>query len=319
MKFCKHCGSQIPDDAVCNCPGAVAERQGQGGYQAPYQQQQQVYYQQPVYAAAGQGKSFGQKLVEPFTLYFKNPKKAVNNRIKDKDFITPLIYIATLFIILIGVCCCVYGIHAAKGVVIPGEDSIKVDTTDVNPNDMTSVMKAMTAMSAAAGVSQSVDFNFGLCVLAAFILTVGMCAAYVLSRFIITMAIGKKPVNPGDVFINGMISFGVNSIIPLVLMIVGGLFYMLTSLVGAMFFIAAAVWYIIANVLELKDNVDYETNGFVKLLVTALVIGAFTALFFLLYQAMFAMNVKVVDVTPESLTSNYGKYSSYGSYGSFRY
>ena len=35
MKFCKHCGNQIPDDAVCNCPGAVAERQAQGGYQQP--------------------------------------------------------------------------------------------------------------------------------------------------------------------------------------------------------------------------------------------------------------------------------------------
>ena len=61
MKFCKHCGNQIPDNAVCNCPGAVAERQqNQGGYQ------------QPQYAAPRQGKSFGQKLIEPFTLYFKN-------------------------------------------------------------------------------------------------------------------------------------------------------------------------------------------------------------------------------------------------------
>ena len=265
MKFCKHCGNQIPDNAVCNCPGAVAERQqNQGGYQQPGYQQ--PGYQQPQYAAPRQGKSFGQKLIEPFTLYFKNPKQAVDNRIKDKDVFTPLIYIGALFMLLMGVTSCVYGIHAAKGVQIPGEK----DT----------------------GKTGVIDYNFGLCVLAAFILVLGMCAAYVLSRFIITMALGKKPVNAGDVFMGGFISFGVNSIIPMALMVIGGLFYMATSLVGVLFFIVAAIWYISANLIELKDTIDPAKNGFVKLLVIAMVIGTFTALFFLLYQAMFAMNVK---------------------------
>ena len=282
MKFCKHCGNQIPDNAVCNCPGAVAERQqNQGGYQQPGYQQpgyQQPGYQQPQYAAPRQGKSFGQKLIEPFTIYFKNPKQAVDNRIKDKDFLTPLIYIAALFIIVLGACSCIYGCCAVKGVLVPGNE----------------------------GVGKGwVNFNFGLTLLAAFILTLGLATAYVMSRFVILIVCGKKPANAGDLLLNSLISFGVNSIIPMGLILVGGLFYMATSMIGWMFFILATIWYVAACLLEIKDDFDTNKNAFVRLLIVGLVTGVMVALFFLLYQGMFAMNVRKVTVSVSSFYNIY--------------
>lgn len=262
MKFCKHCGNQIPDNAVCNCPGAVAERQqNQGGYQQPGYQQ--PGYQQPQYAAPRQGKSFGQKLIEPFTIYFKNPKQAVDNRIKDKDFLTPLIYISVLFIIMLGVKCCIYGHEAVKGKPV-------------------------------------IDFNFGLTLLAAFIAVIALAVVYVISRFVILIVCGKKPVNSGELMLSSLISFGVNSIVPMCIILIGGLFYMATSMLAYMFFAVAAVWYIAAGLLEIKDEFDPNGNPFVRLLMVGLIVGVLLALYILLYKGLYEMNVRTINVLSNS-------------------
>lgn len=279
MKFCKHCGNQIPDNSVCNCPGAVAERQAQSGYP---QQPQQPVYQQPGYPGQPyppqpqpqrQGKNFGQKLIEPFTIYFKDPTKAVRNRINDKDFLTPLIYISLLFIIMLGVKCCIYGTEAVKG-------------------------------------RPLIDYNFGFTILAAFICTVALCAAYVLSRFLILIVCGKKPVNAGEIMLGSLISFGVNSLVPMGIILIGGLFYMATSLIASMFFAVAVVWYIAAGLLEIKDDFDPNGNKFVRLLMAGLIIGVFVALYFLLYRGMFAMNVRAVNNVISTSSLNGGGISS---------
>ncbi len=280
MKFCKHCGSQIPDNAVCNCPDAVAERQAaqNGVRQQPsagsyprtggYPQQQQPggypqtggYPQQPGGYQPNpprQGKNFGQKLIEPFTIYFKDPTKAVKNRINDKDFLTPLIYISVLFLVVLGVSNCIYGTEAVKG-------------------------------------KPYIDYNFGFVILAAFISVIALCVAYVISRFLILIVCGKKPVNAGDIMLGSFISFGVNSIIPMGIMLVGGLFYMATSMLAYMFFALATVWYIAAGLLEIKDDFDPKGNVFLRLLMAALMIGTFVALYFLLYRGLFVMNVRAV-------------------------
>ncbi len=304
MKYCKHCGSQIPDNAVCNCPDAVAERQAAqnvvrqqppagsyprtGGYPQQQQQQQQQpvgsypqtggypqqpggypqtggypqqpggYPQQPGgYQPNPPRKNFGQKLIEPFTIYFKDPTKAVKNRINDKDFLTPLIYISVLFIVMLGVKCCIYGTEAVKG-------------------------------------KPYIDYNFGFTILAAFICLIALCVAYVISRFLILIVCGKKPVNAGEIMLGSFISFGVNSIIPMGIMLVGGLFYMATSMLAFMFFALATVWYIAAGLLEIKDDFDPNGNVFLRLLMAGLIIGTFVALYFLLYHGMYVMNVRAV-------------------------
>lgn len=283
MKFCKHCGNQLADDAVCNCPGAVAERSQQGGYQQVGNQggyQQGNYQGGPQYVTRS-GKSFGQKLIEPFTIYFKNPKLAVDNRIKEKDFVTPLIYIAVLFIVMLGVKNCIYGHEALEG-------------------------------------KPFVDYNFGLALLAAFIATLAMCVVYVLSRFLILLVCGKKPVNAGELLINSLISFGVNSIVPMGIILVGGLFYMAASMVAYMFFALAVVWYICAGLLEIKDEFDPNGNLFVRLLMAGLIIGVLVALYFLLYRGLFEMNVRAVtgsiSLGSSSSSPDYSDLYKYFSY-----
>ncbi len=306
MRYCKYCGSQIPDNSFCNCPEALVERQET---QNAFRQQQPTGYPQQQQPAGGfpqqqqpaggfpqqqpggnpqqpggypqtggypqqpggypqqpggfqpnpprQGKNFGQKLIEPFTIYFKNPTQAVQNRINDKDFLTPLIYISVLFIVMLGVKCCIYGTEAVKG-------------------------------------KPYVDYNFGLALLAAFISVIALCVAYVISRFLILLVCGKKPANPGDLMLGSLISFGVNSIVPMGIILVGGLFYMATNVLAYMFFALATVWYIAACLLEIKDEFDPKGNVFLRLLMAGLIIGTFVALYFLLYRGLFAMNVRAV-------------------------
>ena len=272
MKFCKHCGNQRADDAVCNCPGAVAERSQQGGYQQGGYQQggyqggyQQGGYQQGGYQGGPQyvtrsGKSFGQKLIEPFTIYFKNPKLAVDNRIKEKDFVTPIIYIAVLFLVMLGVKNCIYGHVAYEG-------------------------------------RPLIDYNFGFALLAAFIAVIAMCTVYVMSRFLILLVCGRKPANAGQLFVDSFISFGVNSIVPMGIILIGGLFYLASSLVASMFFAVAVVWYICAGLLEIKDEFDPNGNVFVRLLMAGLIIGVFVALYFLLYRGLYEMNVRTISAS----------------------
>ena len=303
MKFCRHCGTQLPDNAVCNCPDAVAERQAQGGFQqpprqplygqSPYGQQPQPSQQpqppknpqtpqppRPPYQGnpdfndaqkmpPRQENGFGKKLIEPFTLLFKDPKKAVNNRIKDKDIATPLIYTGALFLAVLAACNCVYGTHAFKGILVPG--------------DTLSMGKGMVA------------YNFGLAFLAAFLLTVGMAATYVGARFLILLLCGKKGKDPVQLLTESLISFGVNSVIPMGLILLGGLFYMVSSLFGWVFFILTAFWYAVSCLLEIRDDFDPQGNPFLRLLIVAGITGGSVALFLLLYQGMFAMNVRIIS------------------------
>ena len=94
--------------------------------------------------------------------------------------------------------------------------------------------------------------------------------------------------------LGSFISFGVNSIIPMGVMLIGGLFYMATSMLAYMFFALATVWYIAAGLLEIKDDFDPKGNGFLRLLMAGLMIGTFVALYFLLYRGLFVMNVRAV-------------------------
>lgn len=241
MKFCKYCGSQLADDAVCNCPGAMAERQEAGAKQ-PRQQE----------------TTFAQKLTAPLKTYFKDPKKAVDDRIKSKDYITALVFIGALFVTMIAEKACVYGAEAFTG-------------------------------------RPYIAFNFGLVLLAALLSVTGLCAVYVGARFVIMATVGKKPFNAVNALMDSLISFGVNSIVPMGLILLGGLFYLLADGLGMVFFILAAAWYVAAGILELKDSLSDSANPFFKLLIVAMAIGISIALYYFLYKGMYALNVRMVD------------------------
>lgn len=243
MKFCKYCGSQLDDEAVCNCPGAMAERQETVATQ-PRQQE----------------NNFVGNMLAPLKTYFKDPKKAVDDRIKSKDFITALIFIGALFFTMIAEKACVYGAEAFAG-------------------------------------RPYIDFNFGLVLLAALLSVSGLCAVYVGARFVIMAIVGKKPFNAVNALINSLISFGVNSLVPMGLILVGGLFYLLADGVGIVFFILAAAWYVAAGIMELKDDLSDSANPFFKLMIVAMTIGVSLVLYYFLYKGMYAMNVRMVDLT----------------------
>ncbi len=248
MKFCKHCGNQIPDNAVCNCPGAVAERQSQGGYQQQGYQQQgypQGGYQQPMYGAPRQaGPNPMSGLAAALSGYFKSPLRTVRDRQRAKDFITPLIILGTIFMLLWGVNSCIYGNTAV------------VAHTKINNFSI--------ADGLATGTKKAEDiykFNFGFVILASLIETLTMAACYIGAKFLVAL-IFVKPIDPGKFFFDALISFGVNSIVPLSAMVVGGLFYMALGALGQVFFGFALIWYIFAFLIETFDEVPAEKKNF---------------------------------------------------------
>ena len=87
-------------------------------------------------------------------------------------------------------------------------------------------------------------YNFGFIVLSSLVETVAFCGIYVVVKFLLT-ALFVKPLNAGKAFIDSFISFGVHSIVPIMAMVVGGLFYMATAFIGQIFFGFALLWYII--------------------------------------------------------------------------
>ena len=263
MKFCKHCGNQIPDNAVCNCPGAIAERQGQGqGYQPQgYQPRVGSGYVSP-YAAHGTPNATAQPVGESkfgrgmknvpqvFASYFRDPKKTVAISKQTGDFVVAIIYTVILFLALIGINSCVYGKNA---------------------------------------VALHLGFNFGLVVLAALIETVGLVTAYVMCKFLI-LAATVKPFNAGKAFADSFISFGVNMVVPLICMIVGGLFWMLTSWVSQIFFAFALFWLVVCLLSEVKDEIPPANNSFVRIIIIAGFLAAYVYLFLLLVKGMNSMN-----------------------------
>lgn len=275
MKFCKHCGSQIADDAVCNCPAAVAERQGQAAPQQP------APYASP-YAAQGAAQPAGEsKFVKslknvPQVLlsYFKNPKEVVATCKQTGDVIVAAAYTFILFIALLAANSCIFG----KICVVFGP------------------FAALSSLSFSASSASVLGFNFGFVLLAALMETVAITALYTLGKFVL-IALNVKPLNAGKAITDSFISFGVNSIVPIASIIVGGLFYMLTSFIANIFFIFAAAWYIIAALSELKDELPPAQNSFVRILTTALVVGAALFLYGLIYNASFMMNLSGASVS----------------------
>ena len=259
MKFCKHCGNQIPDNAVCNCPGAVAERQAQQG---AYQQQG---YQQPAYQAQRPPRQGGGIAVLPtFLNYFKNPLKTSAERKQAKDFITPLIILGAMFFLLWGVNSCIFG-NAA----------VTVRSSDALKNFKNYPLYG---------------YNFGFVVLASLIETVAYCGIYVVVKFLLT-ALFVKPLNAGKAFIDSFISFGVHSIVPIMAMVVGGLFYMATAFIGQIFFGFALLWYIIMLISEVFAEVPGEKRGFAffAALICVLTVGLYGTM--MTFRLSYQMNM----------------------------
>ena len=254
MKYCKHCGNQIPDNAVCNCPGAVAERQAQGGYQQPYQAQG---YQQPGYAAPARPRPANNPMngfAGALKGYFQSPLKTVRDRQRAKDFITPLIVLGIMFFLLWAVNSCIFGNQAV-------------------------ILN-----------SRSFAFNFGFVVLASLIETLTMALSYIGAKLVISL-IFVKPINPGKFFMDAFISFGVNSFVPLIAMVIGGLFYMALGILGQIFFGIAFLWYVAVGLAEVYEEVPAQNKNFVFFLTVICVVALMAFGYIMMYKLMWQMNM----------------------------
>ncbi len=267
MKYCKHCGNQIPDNAVCNCPGAVAERQAQGGYQQPYQAQG---YQQPGYAAPARPRPANNPMngfAGALKGYFRSPLKTVRDRQRAKDFITPLIVLGIMFFLLWAVNSCIFGNQAV-------------------------ILN-----------SRSFAFNFGFVVLASLIETLTMALSYIGAKLVISL-IFVKPINPGKFFMDAFISFGVNSFVPLIAMVIGGLFYMALGILGQIFFGIAFLWYVAVGLAEVYEEVPAQNKNFVFFLTVICVVALMAFGYIMMYKLMWQMNMgHTIEITNNAVRS----------------
>ena len=120
MKFCKYCGAQLEDNAVCNCEKSRAAQaqaqqanaQAQPQYQQPVQPQQPQYQnpvqQQSPYAVnntAPVGENAFVKALKNipvvFTSFFKDSKTVIKTAKAEKDIILGALFSAIFFIALI--------------------------------------------------------------------------------------------------------------------------------------------------------------------------------------------------------------------------
>ena len=243
MKTCEYCGREIPDGAVCDCPDAAARRERDARRRArraaqQAQQTQQETKQESELPEAYHGipipdDTLSEKLMKSLHTAFQNPKQAVAELVKEKNLKLPLMHIAALFAVMLITCNCIYGAHAAKGVLTPGSE-----------------------LSIGGG---AVSYNFFLSLFAAILLTCGMAVLYVAARILTLMLCSTKKQPLADRVKVSLTSFAVNALVPMCLILLGGLFYL-----------------------------------FMRLVLTAGIAGLAVALYLWLYIGMFAMNVHIV-------------------------
>ena len=112
MKTCEYCGREIPDGEVCDCPDAAARRERDARRRArraaqQAQQTQQETKQESELPEAYHGipipdDTLSEKLMKSLHTAFQNPKQAVADLVKEKNLKLPLMYIAALFAVMLG-------------------------------------------------------------------------------------------------------------------------------------------------------------------------------------------------------------------------
>ena len=196
--------------------------------------------------------------------YFQSPLKTVRDRQRAKDFITPLIVLGIMFFLLWGVNSCIFGNQAV------------VIHRKVNNIQMFG--------------DKVFAFNFGFVVLASLIETLTMALSYIGAKLVISL-IFVKPINPGKFFTDAFISFGVNSFVPLIAMVIGGLFYMALGILAQIFFAFAFLWYVAVGLAEVYEEVPAQNKNFVFFLTVICVVALMAFGYIMMYKLMWQMNM----------------------------
>lgn len=250
MKFCKYCGKQLDDNAVCDCQAlqqnAQKEQAQKVTFTAPQQQAQQQttftapqpqaspYAVNPNATPVGEGKFVKalKNIPVVFTAYWKNAKQTIDVAKKENDLIIAGMFTAIFFIGVLLANCCLYGsIDAGLG----GYFHI---------------------------------FNFGKILVASLLVTVITAVLYVVIK-LVSVKIFVKQADAKKVFFDAFIEFAIHSMPITILLLVAGFSAFISYYISLFLLVFAIVYLITALFAEIKSDVPAVSNNFLFILLVS--------------------------------------------------
>ena len=256
MKFCKYCGAQLEDNAVCNCEKsrAAQAQQANAQYQQPVQPQQPQYQnpvqpnaqpQQSPYAVNNNAVPAGENafvkalknIPVVFTSFFKDSKTVIKTAKAEKDIVVASLFSAIFFIALI--------------------------------LGNTFLMLSMSAL------------DFPKTLLVSLVMTVLIGGLYSVILFTYVKKF-KSEENAGKAFIDAFITFSIESIPASIGWILAGLFALVSVYLFLFFFVIVMLYLVISLVNQVKANVPESKNSALFTLILTLIITvAFIIVFYI--------------------------------------
>lgn len=223
MKFCKYCGAQLEDNAVCNCEKSRAAhaQQANAQYQQPQYQnpvQPNAQPQQSPYAVNNNAVPAGENafvkalknIPVVFTSFFKDSKTVIKTAKAEKDVVVASLFSAIFFIALI--------------------------------LGNTFLMLSMSAL------------DFPKTLLVSLVMTVLIGGIYSVILFAYVKKF-KSEENAGKAFIDAFITFSIESIPASIGWILVGLFALVSVYLFLFFFVIVMLYLVISLVNQVKANV----------------------------------------------------------------
>lgn len=256
MKFCKYCGAQLEDNAVCNCEKsrAAQAQQANAQYQQPVQPQQPQYQnpvqpnaqpQQSPYAVNNNAVPAGENafvkalknIPVVFTSFFKDSKTVIKTAKAEKDIVVASLFSAIFFIALI--------------------------------LGNTFLMLSMSAL------------DFPKTLLVSLVMTVLIGGLYSVILFAYVKKF-KSEENAGKAFIDAFITFSIESIPASIGWILAGLFALVSVYLFLFFFVIVMLYLVISLVNQVKANVpEAKNSALFTLILTLIITVAFIIVFYI--------------------------------------
>ena len=256
MKFCKYCGAQLEDNAVCNCEKsrAAQTQQANAQYQQPVQPQQPQYQnpvqpnaqpQQSPYAVNNNAVPAGENafvkalknIPVVFTSFFKDSKTVIKTAKAEKDIVVASLFSAIFFIALI--------------------------------LGNTFLMLSMSAL------------DFPKTLLVSLVMTVLIGGLYSVILFAYVKKF-KSEENAGKAFIDAFITFSIESIPASIGWILAGLFALVSVYLFLFFFVIVMLYLVISLVNQVKANVpEAKNSALFTLILTLIITVAFIIVFYI--------------------------------------
>lgn len=256
MKFCKYCGAQLEDNAVCNCEKsrAAQAQQANAQYQQPVQPQQPQYQnpvqpnaqpQQSPYAVNNNAVPAGENafvkalknIPVVFTSFFKDSKTVIKTAKAEKDIVVASLFSAIFFIALI-----------------------------------LGNMFLMLSMSA-------LDFPKTLLVSLVTTVLIGGFYSVILFAYVKKY---KTEENTAKAFIDSFITFSIESIPASIGWILAGLCALVSVYLFLFFFVIVMLYLVISLVNQVKANVpEAKNSALFTLILTLIITVAFIIVFYI--------------------------------------